>query len=127
MPEEEARREKKAEPRSTASGVAGDGGASWLRRAYQRCIEQASEEGRSLEDIAAERYGVSLPLDKVGWQFCYICQDFGLGDICASSKKRYFKLCVIDVQESLILGFEAQSNVETIIGKGLYTTASCMQ
>ena len=76
MPEEEARKERKAEPRSAGSGVAGDGGASWLRRAYQRCVEQAKEEGRSLEDIAAERYGVSLPVDKVGGQFCYICQGF---------------------------------------------------
>jgi len=37
--------------------VAGDGGKSWLRRAYKRAVEQAAEEGRSLEEVAAERWG----------------------------------------------------------------------
>ena len=36
----------------------GDGGISWLKKAYQRCEEKAKEEGRSLEDVAAERWGV---------------------------------------------------------------------
>lgn len=39
--------------------VCGDGGRSWLERAYQRAEEQAEREGRSLEDVAAERWGVS--------------------------------------------------------------------
>jgi len=37
--------------------VAGDGGKSWLRRAYKRAVEQATEENRSLEEVAAERWG----------------------------------------------------------------------
>lgn len=31
----------------------------WLRRSLQRAREQAIEEGKSLEEIAAERWGVS--------------------------------------------------------------------
>lgn len=34
-----------------------DGGASWLHRAYKRAQEQAVAEGRSLEEVAAERWG----------------------------------------------------------------------
>ena len=33
--------------------------AGWLRKALQRAKEQASAEGRSLEEIAAQRWGVS--------------------------------------------------------------------
>ncbi|XP_064636752.1 CWF19-like protein 2 [Lineus longissimus] len=45
-------------PSAKASApVLGDGGVGWLKKAYQRCVEQAEEEKRSLEDIAAERYG----------------------------------------------------------------------
>ena len=40
-------------------GVAGDGGLSWLRRSHQRCVEAAQEEGRTVEEVAAERYGVN--------------------------------------------------------------------
>ncbi|KAL8573036.1 hypothetical protein ACOMHN_010466 [Nucella lapillus] len=36
--------------------MSGDGGLSWLRKAHERCQQQAKEEGRSLEDVAAERY-----------------------------------------------------------------------
>ena len=43
----------------SSSSVAGDGGVSWLRKAYQRCVERAKEEGVPLEDVAAEQYGVS--------------------------------------------------------------------
>ena len=41
-----------------ATGV-GDSGLTWLRKSYQRCVEQAREEGRPLEELAAERWGVS--------------------------------------------------------------------
>ena len=37
----------------------GDSGLTWLRKSYQRCVEQAREEGRPLEELAAERWGVS--------------------------------------------------------------------
>lgn len=46
-------------PAVKVTGV-GDSGLTWLRKSYQRCVEQAREEGRSLEDLAAERWGVSL-------------------------------------------------------------------
>ena len=35
----------------------GDGGHSWLLRAYKRVLEQSSESGRSVEEIASERWG----------------------------------------------------------------------
>ncbi|KAL1438290.1 hypothetical protein MTO96_048365 [Rhipicephalus appendiculatus] len=47
---------KPAEPTLVASAV-GDGGLRWLKRAYQRIREQAADEGRPLEEVAAERYG----------------------------------------------------------------------
>ena len=36
----------------------GDGGLSWLKQALRRCEQQVEEEGRSLDEVAAERYGV---------------------------------------------------------------------
>ena len=48
-------KEENAEVKSKP--IAGDGGKSWLRRAYKRAVEQATEEGRSLEEVAAERWG----------------------------------------------------------------------
>ncbi|XP_033631747.1 CWF19-like protein 2 [Asterias rubens] len=38
------------------SGIA-DGGAGWLRRAFQRIVERSGEEGRSVADLAAEKWG----------------------------------------------------------------------
>ena len=35
----------------------GDGGASWLRRAFKRAQEQAEREGVDIEVIAAQRWG----------------------------------------------------------------------
>lgn len=40
----------------------GDGGLNWLRKAYKRVHEQAREEGKSVEEIAAQRWGVSSGL-----------------------------------------------------------------
>ena len=37
----------------------GDAGLSWLKKSYERCVQQAKEEGRPLEELAAERWGVS--------------------------------------------------------------------
>ncbi|KAI8788497.1 CWF19 protein 2 [Biomphalaria glabrata] len=37
--------------------AAGDGGLAWLRQALVRCKQQAVDEGRSLEEVAAERWG----------------------------------------------------------------------
>jgi len=33
--------------------------SSWLKKAYQRAKEEAEEEGKSLADVVAKRYGVS--------------------------------------------------------------------
>ena len=55
LPEQDKNKKRNTK---TAS-VAGDGGVSWLRKSYQRCVERAKEEGRSLEDIASEQYGVT--------------------------------------------------------------------
>ena len=46
-------------PAARSSATTHDGGISWWRKAYKRCCELAESEGRSLEEIAAERYGVS--------------------------------------------------------------------
>lgn len=56
MPEEE-KEKKKAAP----AGLVGDGGLQWMRNAYQRCVQQAEDEKRSLEDVATEKYGVNIP------------------------------------------------------------------
>lgn len=38
-------------------GSVGDGGLTWLKKAYHNAIEQAKEENRTLEEVAAERWG----------------------------------------------------------------------
>ena len=40
-------------------GVATYGAVEWLRKALKRCELQAEEEGKSVEEVAAERHGVS--------------------------------------------------------------------
>jgi hypothetical protein len=55
LPEEQ----KKSTGKPASAGV-GDAGLSWLKKSYQRCVEQAKEEGRPLEELAAERWGVSI-------------------------------------------------------------------
>jgi len=49
-------------PASSTAVRTNDGGLSWWRKAYRRCTELAAEENRSLEEVAAERYGVRLIL-----------------------------------------------------------------
>lgn len=65
----------------------GDGGLSWLRKALQRCIETAKEENRSVEEVAAERYGVSrdssafllflLIIIQIFVELCKLCLPIG--------------------------------------------------
>ena len=38
--------------------VVGDSGRSWIQKAYERAKEQAEEQGRSLEGVVTERFGV---------------------------------------------------------------------
>lgn len=56
LPEEEPHKKKKVAPVSVDI-AAGDGGAEWWQRAYQRCVEQSKEQGKTLEEVAADRYG----------------------------------------------------------------------
>jgi hypothetical protein len=37
----------------------GDGGLAWLKKSFQRAKEQAQEEGKSLEEVVSQRWGVS--------------------------------------------------------------------
>jgi len=48
-----------SEPVAELPSSVTDGGLYWLRKSYQRAKEQAREEGRSLEEVAVERWGVS--------------------------------------------------------------------
>lgn len=51
--------ENVTQKRASAPHAVGDGGFSWMKKAYGRCVEQAKEENRTLEDVAIEKYGVS--------------------------------------------------------------------
>ena len=46
-------------PDAGVAGLVGDGGVGWWRKAYSRCEEQAKETGKTLEQVATERYGVN--------------------------------------------------------------------
>ncbi|XP_060068862.1 CWF19-like protein 2 [Ylistrum balloti] len=50
LPETEKKKDK-------PSKVMGDGGLSWIRKSYDRCVQKAREENRTLEDVAAETHG----------------------------------------------------------------------
>ncbi|ODN06629.1 CWF19-like protein 2 [Orchesella cincta] len=54
LPEEESKQVSKP---SSSSHEIGDGGLSWLRKAFLRAKEQAKEEGRTLEEVVSERWG----------------------------------------------------------------------
>ena len=47
------RESSETSPKSNIS----DGGAAWLKRAYKRAQEQAEREGKSIEEVAAQRWG----------------------------------------------------------------------
>ncbi|KAK2182669.1 hypothetical protein NP493_341g01024 [Ridgeia piscesae] len=61
LPEEE----KEEAGKKSVAAVTGDAGVGWLRRAYKRCEEMAAEEGRTLDEVAAERYGSLAKLKKM--------------------------------------------------------------
>lgn len=56
LPEKEAN----VESLNLPSTSVGDGGYSWLKKAYYRIQEQSQREGRSMEEIAVERWGVRI-------------------------------------------------------------------
>lgn len=43
------------------------GKRAWFKRAYERAKQQAEDEGRSLEDVATERWGVSVRKKSHAW------------------------------------------------------------
>ena len=47
----------KEKEESSSHGKTGDGGKSWLLRSYKRALERAEEEGKSIDEIASERWG----------------------------------------------------------------------
>ncbi|XP_072040204.1 CWF19-like protein 2 isoform X2 [Amphiura filiformis] len=53
LPEESPSSQKKA----PAKAGIGDLGAGWLRKSFQRAKEMAEEQGRSIEDVAADKWG----------------------------------------------------------------------
>jgi hypothetical protein len=55
---------------STPAFISGDGGLSWLLKALDRCKQQALDENKSLEEVAAERYGVR---EFVARFICFVC------------------------------------------------------
>ncbi|CAG0879170.1 unnamed protein product [Darwinula stevensoni] len=56
--------EKQAKRQNPVHGV-GDNGVSWIRRAYQRAVQQAQEEGVPLEEIARRRWGSLEKLEEL--------------------------------------------------------------
>ena len=60
MPEEEQQqvKEEKQSTKSTGNSMIGDGGLTWWTKSLDRCKEMAKTSGKSLEEVAAERYGV---------------------------------------------------------------------
>lgn len=67
----------------------GDGGLSWLRKALQRCIEAAKEENRSVEEVAAERYGVSRDSSTFLLFLFIIIQVYYYSDVIKLCKSAY--------------------------------------
>ncbi|CAG5114770.1 unnamed protein product, partial [Candidula unifasciata] len=65
MPEENPDKHKQNRSSVLLASAAGDGGLSWLRKAYDRCKQQALDEGRSLEEVAAERWGSLKKLESM--------------------------------------------------------------
>lgn len=60
LPEENVTQKKASAPHAV-----GDGGFSWMKKAYGRCVEQAKEENRTLEDVAIEKYGSLQKLESM--------------------------------------------------------------
>ncbi|XP_012450968.1 uncharacterized protein LOC105773532 [Gossypium raimondii] len=54
---EEAEEKRAGVDRLLSSSFVGDGGASWRLKALKRAEEQASREGRSIEEVVLERWG----------------------------------------------------------------------
>lgn len=53
--------------------MTGDAGLGWLHKAMQRCIEMAKEENRTVEEVVAERHGVSdMGLLSIAFAFIYV-------------------------------------------------------
>lgn len=60
LPTSEAQDDK---PKLNSAGV-GDGGLAWLKKSFERAKQQAKDAGRPVEEIVAERWGVSQTSNK---------------------------------------------------------------
>lgn len=70
------------------TAAAGDGGLSWWKKALQRCKETAVEEGTSLEEVAAGRYGsLSFLQNKIKEAELYLAST-GRSSSSSSDKRR---------------------------------------
>lgn len=70
------------------TAAAGDGGLSWWKKALQRCKETAIEEGKSLEEVAAGRYGsLSFLHNKIKEAELYLAST-GRSSSSSSDKRR---------------------------------------
>lgn len=60
LPEDIPSSKKKDTSTSSSSSTykMGDCGVGWLKKALDRCYQQAKEENKSVEEIAAAKYGV---------------------------------------------------------------------
>ena len=54
------------------SGTVSSFNSKWLEKAYQRAKDQAQEEGKSVDAVVAERWGVCYMLRFIGY---YVTED----------------------------------------------------
>eukprot|EP00057_Strongylocentrotus_purpuratus_P001399 XP_001198735.3 PREDICTED: CWF19-like protein 2 [Strongylocentrotus purpuratus] len=65
LPEDEETSRHKAPPPARRVGHGVDGGVSWLKKSYQRAVEQARESGRPVKEVVAERWGSVAEYEKL--------------------------------------------------------------
>ena len=57
--------------RTSVSGpIIGDGGLTWWTKALDRCKEMSKDSGKSIDEVAAERYGVFMRIYLLNKKIC---------------------------------------------------------